>query len=251
LVWAIYRIVYVFCSRYDIHEEERMRERPSPPHLYNAVIDSFRVRCSEEFLAVESQPLSTYAAVFDAYGGCRASFGHGMDVICAYLNRGCMSPPNLKLTVYNAAMEVWRDVVLRRYLTQILARGAQEGHASPDDDIAVLLKSAKKMFFDRSQPHEITPLLIDFSTLEELQQRLLAEPVRHEPCVPQSGWTRENHHLSIVATREAVHTLLLVRQRFKANPKAASVTSLPQDCILDTWSLIASFLPCRYNYTAQ
>ena len=209
------------------------------------------MRCTEAFLNVESQPLSTYTAAFDAYGGCRSSFSHAINRICAYLNRlyADRDRGRGKLNVYSMAMEVWRDVLLRRYLIRIVDGDAQEGHASPDNDFAVLLDNAQKMFFDRTHPNE--PVLPDFTTLEEVQQRLLAEPVRYEPCVPQSWWTKENHHLSMDATREAVRTLLLIRQRFAVSPKADRAASLPQNCLLHTWDEIAKFLPCSYDCTTR
>ena len=143
------------------------------------------------------------------------------------------SPMSKKLSIFDAAMEVWRDVILRRCIGRLARNAASGGRA---DDVATLLENATNMFFELNELEHVV-----FANISDLEQRLLAEPVVHEPWAAR-WWTKQSHHGCNTSTRDAIHTLMLVRQRLKANPKAPTATDVPQDSLLQTWTLIASFL---------
>jgi hypothetical protein len=139
--------------------------------------------------------------------------------------------------VAESAMVVWRDVVLRSCIDRLVQDAAAGGSA---DHAAELLESStKRMFFDSKG----NQLAVDVATLFELQQRLEAEPIMFEALL-RPGWTKRSHHSCSDGTRNAVTTLLLVRQRLKVRPEG--VADIPRESLFDTWWQIAKFLPVQW-----
>jgi hypothetical protein len=183
-------------------------------------------------------PLMTYASALTAY----ASAVRVTNKLFGYVNRQLFvihtirNPDNV--AIGDTAMVIWRDVVLRRCIDHLVRDATRpRGRA---DDVAAVLESSKKMYFGPNGG----ALLVEFATIVELQRRLEADPVRFKPLV-RPGWTKQSHRSCCVGTRDAVRTLLLVRQRLKVDPKSPARADLPRDGLLDTWWLVAKFLPSQ------
>jgi hypothetical protein len=205
--------------------------------LFDAVVDEIRERCTRVSgsLSRAGSPLVTYTAAFTAY----ASSMRKISGIFAYLNRLYVARADDRRVMCLAAIAtaIWRDVVLRKCIDRLVRDAAMGG--STDHAAEVLETSNKKMFFDAKGNR----LVVDISTLSELQKRLKAEPVMFELFF-RPGWTKKSHHMCSDGTRDAVTTLLLVRQRLKV--KHDGVADIPRGSLFDTWWQIAKFLPTRW-----
>jgi hypothetical protein len=208
--------------------------------VYQAVADEIGAHCTKVIRTMNlANPLNGYTSVFTAY----VSSMRVLHNLFAFLNRNYLpharevGRADHSLCIYDLAMLIWRDVVLRRCVDRLVRDATADGIV---EYVVAVLESSKKMFFDRGGNHT-DPVIATFA---ELQQRLQAEPIVFEPRV-RSGWTKQSHHSCCASTRDAVRTLLLVRQRLKVNPEAVASAYLPRDSLLDTWSQVAKFLPRR------
>ena len=210
--------------------------------LYRAWILELRARCTHARMGIVSKAnvLVAYANSFNAYltSTRKANF------IFAYLNRHFIpcameaSKDPQYMALSDATVRIWRDVVLRHCIG-LLVRGAAGDGMSPNH-VAAVLESSQRFFTYAGDDGEFVHFVP--TTLVELEQRLHDASVIFKPC-PFPWWTKQTHDECDAGTRATVHTLLLVRERFKVCPPNAAAVSLPQDSLLATWQLIASFLP--------